>query len=89
VTAVAFDPADPERVVGYAPDGDGLVESRDGGQTWKALGLVLDGDAAGHVALHPEDPETLYEGTYGQGLLRTTDGGDSWETLAESGVPQQ
>jgi hypothetical protein len=86
VTAVAFDPADPARVVGYAPEGDGLVESRDGGQTWTALGLVLDGDAVGHIAIHPDDPDTLYVGTYGQGLQRTTNGGNSWETLADGGV---
>jgi photosystem II stability/assembly factor-like uncharacterized protein len=88
VTAVTFDPADPDRVVAYAPEGDGLVESRDSGQTWTALGLVVDGDAAGHIAIHPDDPDTLYVGTYEQGLLRTADGGETWDTLAESGVPQ-
>jgi photosystem II stability/assembly factor-like uncharacterized protein len=88
VTAVAFDPADPDRVVAYAADGDGLVESRDGGQSWSDLGLAIDGDAVGHIAVHPEDPQTLYVGTYGEGLQRTTDGGASWETMAESGVPQ-
>lgn len=88
VTAVAFDPADPQRVLAYAPEGGGLVESRDGGQTWTELGLVLDGDAAGHLAVHPDDPDTVYVGTYGQDVLRSTDGGDSWDTLAESGVPQ-
>lgn len=87
VTAVAFDPGHASRVVAYATEADGLVESRDGGQTWTALGLVLDGDAAGHVAVHPDDPDTLYVGTYGEGLLRTTDGGNSWDTLAQSGVP--
>ncbi|MDP8970946.1 MAG: hypothetical protein M3N52_10725, partial [Actinomycetota bacterium] len=89
VTAVAFDPADPQRALAYAPEGGGLVESRDGGQTWTELGLVLDGDAAGHLAVHPEDADTVYVGTYGQSLLRTTDGGNSWETLAESGVPRR
>ena len=89
VTAVAFDPADAERVLAYASGGGGLVESRDGGRTWTELGLVLDGDAAGHLAVHPEDADTLYVGTYGQGVLRTTDGGSSWETLAESGVPRR
>ena len=89
VTAVAFDPADADRVVAYAADGDGLVESRDGGQTWSELGLVVDGeDAASHIAVHPDDPRTLYVGTYGEGLQRTTDGGGSWEALAESGVPR-
>lgn len=89
MTAVAFDPTGGGRVLAYAPDGGGLVESRDGGQTWHELGLVLDGDAAGHLALHPDDGDTMYVGTYGQGLLRSTDGGDSWDTLAESGVPAQ
>lgn len=89
VTAVAFDPANPDHAVAYAAAGDGLVDSRDGGQTWTELGLVVDGDAVGHIAIHPEDPNTLYVGTYEQGLRRSTDGGDSWETLAESGVPRR
>lgn len=89
VTAVAFDPADPQRVLAYAPEGGGLVESPDGGQTWTELGLVLDEDAAGHLAVHPQDADILYVGTYGQALLRSTDGGSSWDVLAESGVPQQ
>lgn len=89
VTAVTFDPANADRVLAYAPEGGGLLESRDGGQTWNELGLVVDGDAAGHLAVHPQDPDTVYVGTYGEGLLRSTDGGGSWDTLAESGVPQQ
>jgi hypothetical protein len=89
VTAVAFDPANPDRVVAYVADSDGLVESRDAGGTWTDLGLVVDGDAAGHIAIHPEDPRTLYVGTYGQSLQRTTNGGDTWETLARYGVPQR
>lgn len=88
VTAVTFDPADSERVLAYAPANGGLVESADGGQTWTELGLILDGDAAGHIAIHPDDPDTMYVGTYGPNLLETTDGGDSWDTLAESGVPR-
>jgi photosystem II stability/assembly factor-like uncharacterized protein len=89
VTAVTFDPANADRVLAYAPEGGGLVESRDGGQTWNELGLVVDGDTAGHLAVHPQDPDTVYVGTYGEGLLRSTDGGDRWDTLAESGVPEQ
>ena len=85
MTAVAFDPADADRVVAFSADGDGLVESRDGGRAWSELGLVIDGDAAGHIAVHPEDPRTLYVGTYGAGLRRTTDGGDTWEALADGG----
>lgn len=74
VTALAFDPADGDGVVAYAADGRGLIETRDGGQTWTELGLVLDEDAAGHMAVHPSDSATVYVGTYGADLLRTSDG---------------
>lgn len=88
-TAVAFAAADPDRILAYAPEpGPGLVESTDGGESWQEVGLTFDEDAAGHIAVHPDDPQVVYVGTYGASLHRTVDGGATWERLAEGGVPQ-
>lgn len=87
VTAIHVDAGDRQRLVAYAPDGDlGLVASEDDGATWAPLGLVLDGDAAGHVAVDPTDAATIWVGTFGQSLWRTTDGGDNWEQLVAGGA---
>lgn len=90
VTAVAFDPADPDRMLAYtAAPGDGLTESRDAGRTWTPAGWQLDtdDDAVGHLAVHPDDPQQLYAGTHGEDLYHSRDAGRTWQTLARAGTP--
>lgn len=45
VTAIAFEPVDPARVVADAPEGGGLIETRESRQTWTELGLFFEEDA--------------------------------------------
>lgn len=75
------------RIVAYAADGRGLVTSEDGGDSWEPSGLVLEDDAASHVAVSPDDPDEIWVGTFGEGLWRTVDGGRQWQQLAEDGRP--
>lgn len=84
VTAVA---ADEDRILAYVADGEGLLESTDGGESWSPLGPSLGSDAAGHIAVDPDDPSHIWLGTFEQALWRTTDGGDDWEQVAEAGTP--
>ena len=87
VSAVAIDASDPDRVVAYSlEEGQGLVMTTDGGDTWEPLGLELEEDAIGHVALSPEDPETLWAASIGESLWRTTDGGGTWDQLVDAGT---
>jgi hypothetical protein len=89
-TAIAIDPADPDRILTYAPPpGDGLLESADGGQTWVPSGWLLDADddAVGHLAVDSADPQVIYAGTYREDVYRSVDGGVTWESLAGAGVP--
>ncbi len=90
-TAVAFAGSDPDRILAYVPaPSPGFVQTTDGGQSWQELGFSLvQDDAVGHIAVHPDDPDVVYVGTLGASLHRTTDGGGSWEQLAEQGVPEQ
>jgi hypothetical protein len=89
VTAVRVDTSDPERILAYAAaEGQGVLMSEDGGETWQPVGLVLDEDAAGHVAVDPGDPDVIWAGTFGQSLWRTTDGGQNWEQLVADGERQ-
>lgn len=85
VTAVAYHPAAPDRIVAYQ-HGKGLLHSADGGRTWKPLGFTADAeDAVSHIAIHPQDARVIYIGTFKQNLLKSTDGGATWEPLAREG----
>jgi photosystem II stability/assembly factor-like uncharacterized protein len=97
IGAIAVDPSRPNvvwvgtgensdgRHVGY---GDGLYRSRDGGASWRNVGL----EASEHISkivVHPEDPNRVFVAAKGplwsgggdRGLYRTTDGGETWELV--------
>ena len=68
--------------------GDGVYKSTDGGKTWKNTGLE-ETFQIGRIAIHPDDPDTVYVGALGRlwgpseqrGLFKTTDGGENWEKI--------
>jgi photosystem II stability/assembly factor-like uncharacterized protein len=67
--------------------GTGVYRSNDGGTTWAPANddsIANLGFAS--IAVHPNDPQTVYAGTYGGGFYKTTNGGSSW-TLLQSGLP--
>ena len=87
VSAVSIDASDPDRVVAYSlEEGQGLVMTTDGGDSWEPLGLELEEDAIGYVALSPDDPEILWSASSGESLWRTTDGGGTWRQLVDAGT---
>jgi photosystem II stability/assembly factor-like uncharacterized protein len=61
--------------------GQAVWRSLDGGETFRQIrtGMFLEAEVRA-LAVHPQDPQTLYAGT-DAGLFRTTDGGDQWERL--------
>jgi photosystem II stability/assembly factor-like uncharacterized protein len=69
-------------------DGDGIYMSEDGGVNWQHTGLVNIG-SVGRLAIHPDDPNTVFVAAMGRlfsnnpdrGVFRTTDGGSSWEKV--------
>lgn len=72
--------------------GNGVHRSADGGKTWQHVGL--DGtDHIGRIAIHPNDPNTVYVAALGalyssndaRGLYKTTDGGKSWQRIWHQG----
>jgi len=68
--------------------GNGVYLSRDGGQSWKNVGLQ-DSHHIGRIALHPSDTEIAYVAAMGhlwgpndeRGLYKSIDGGESWERI--------
>jgi len=61
--------------------GEGIWRSTDGGATWCRAcdGMFVECDVRA-LAVHPNDPRTLYAGT-NEGVYRSDDGGDNWTRL--------
>jgi photosystem II stability/assembly factor-like uncharacterized protein len=97
IGAIALAPSDPDIIyVGTGEPwtrnsvsiGEGVYRSTDGGQRWTALGLEATERIAG-IAVHPEDPNTVYVAALGplwsdgeeRGVFKSTDGGQHWEQV--------
>jgi photosystem II stability/assembly factor-like uncharacterized protein len=65
---------------------DGVRLSKDGGGTWNLTGGTTPGlYQVESLAFAPDDPDTLYAGTWRQ-AFRTRDGGRSWTRIAQGMV---
>jgi photosystem II stability/assembly factor-like uncharacterized protein len=68
--------------------GDGVYRSRDGGATWRRVGLA-DTEHIARIRVHPSDPDTLYVAAFGhafgpheaRGVYRSTDGGGRFDRV--------
>jgi photosystem II stability/assembly factor-like uncharacterized protein len=79
ITRLALHPSDPQQV--YALGYGGVFYSADGGATWGRVNETIK--AAVHTffyehAFAPDDPQTMYAGTYAGGILKSVDGGRNW-----------
>ncbi|MGD9048952.1 MAG: hypothetical protein PVF77_12930, partial [Anaerolineae bacterium] len=79
VTRVGLHPDDSQKVyaMGYA----GVFYSSDGGANWDQINETFK--SAVHTfmyehAFSPDDPSTMYVGTYAGGIIKTVDGGQNW-----------
>jgi photosystem II stability/assembly factor-like uncharacterized protein len=81
VLRLAHDPQD-ARLVYAATNGDGLLRSDDGGETWALLPSQPAGTQLGAVQIDPRDTDAIYVCSAGNvdqmGVFATQDGGDSW-----------
>ncbi len=94
IGAVAIDPSNPQTVwVGTGEAwvrnsvsvGTGIYRTRDGGESWEALGLP-DSEHISRIVVHPKDSNTVYACALGhlwnsnteRGVVKTTDGGKTW-----------
>ncbi|MHC5111856.1 MAG: WD40/YVTN/BNR-like repeat-containing protein [Planctomycetota bacterium] len=97
IGCVTMDPSNPHTVwVGTGENnsqrsvsfGDGVYRSRDGGKSWKNMGLK-DSEHIGMIVVDPRDSNTVYVAAQGplwrsggdRGLYKTTDGGENWQRI--------
>lgn len=68
--------------------GRGVYLTKDGGKTWKFLGLEKT-EKISKILLHPDNPDVAFVGAMGttwgenpeRGIYKTTDGGKTWEKI--------
>lgn len=74
-------------IIGYTMSNlvSGLMISRDGGQTWKSIGLDLGKQAASSIAVNEKDPNEIAVSTFNTSLYVTQNGGKKWDQLITTG----
>ena len=80
VHALAVDPRDGHLLEATS---DGLFQSLDGGKSWQAMMLPTDiaGKGVSHVAIHKDQPDTIYIAGEQIGIWRSRDAGKTWEKV--------
>ena len=92
--AIAYSPSNPSIIyagmrsvqnIGLIDPADGpshgMFKSTDGGQTWNQINEGLEETyrkSINDILIDPDDPNTVYIGTYKNGIWKTTNGGDTW-----------
>ena len=75
--------ADDGKTIFAGTDGDGVLKSKDGGNSWSPSGL--DNSTLEALVIDPKNAATLYAATSIQGgLYKSTDGGANWSTINDS-----
>lgn len=98
IGAVSVDPTDPDNNIWVGTGevwtrnsvsiGDGIYNSKDGGKTWKNMGLEKT-DRISSIKIHPKNSSVIYVGALGalwgdsphRGVYKSVDGGKSWEKI--------
>ena len=86
-TSLLFHPTDPN-VIYFGTFPAGIYKSTDGGQSWRESNVGWTNDGVFSLVTHPDNPGTVYAGTY-NGVNRSTDGGAHWEMWDEGWPDEQ
>ena len=97
IGCVTIDPGNPHTIwVGTGENiggrhvgfGDGVYRSKDGGKTWKNMGLK-DSEHISKIIIHPDNSDVIWVAAQGplwtkggeRGLYKSTDGGENWKKV--------
>lgn len=78
VLCLAFHPHNSSTL--YAGTSAGLIQSKDGGDSWIALPSSPTGGAVLALAIDPDEPRVIYAGT-SAGVFLSTNAGESWSPI--------
>lgn len=85
IRSLAQSPADPDFWLAGTMD-QGILVSRDGGQSWSRLDGAVRKETIYAIAPDPEDPSHIVAGGFNTGVLFSRDGGKTW-SQAKSSLP--
>lgn len=74
-----------ETAVLYAATATGVYKSENGGRTWREVSN-FNQDNIQALAVHPDNPDTLYAGTNNAGLWYSINGGNTWKQATAKGL---
>jgi photosystem II stability/assembly factor-like uncharacterized protein len=60
---------------------DGVFKTVDGGKSWNEASDGLTGRDVTCLAVHPEEPDRVFCGTWGKGVFESRDGGRVWQSI--------
>ncbi len=79
IRSLAIDPTNPDNIY-VGTDGDGVILSKDGGETWQFPGPGTDFASSGTVSslvFDPTNPSVLYATSFTR-VVKSSDGGRTW-----------
>ena len=82
---MAVDPEDHTRM--FKGTNIGLYLSRDGGESWDEVPMLLPAENVVDIAFAPDETNTVYVAMKDFGVIRSYDGGSIWEHLNLPFVP--
>ncbi len=93
INAIAVDPSNDQVIYVGAASG-GVWKTVDGGTSWTPLSDKWPFLHVSCIAIHPDQPNTVYVGTgdfdgsvgYTNGIMKSTDGGATWSQIAISAM---
>ena len=93
INAIAVDPSNDQAIYVGAASG-GLWKTVDAGTSWTPLSDKWPFLHVSCIAIHPDQPNTVYVGTgdfdgsvgYTNGIMKSTDGGATWSQIAVSAM---
>jgi photosystem II stability/assembly factor-like uncharacterized protein len=98
IGTVAIDPQNPDKNIWVGTGetwvrnstsvGDGIYQSKDGGNNWKKMGLEKS-ERISSIQIHPKNSDVIFVGVLGalwgdsedRGIYKTIDGGSTWEKI--------
>ena len=87
IKSITIDPTDSNHILvgigmetAETPEGEGLWESYDGGETWKRA-QGIENFAVYSIIFHPNDPQVVYASALGGGVYKSINGGSHFTSL--------
>jgi photosystem II stability/assembly factor-like uncharacterized protein len=84
IQAIKADPLNPATI--YIATLEGIYKSTDSGKNWNACNTGLTSKDVTALAVHPQNSNMVFCGTWGKGVFKSADGGQTWQSAWGAGL---